>query len=106
MERKCLSEHQAGPAMRDWGLRAKYNKIRYLPYMPNPALAGFNHARCGVTSPGLSRLSHELLSRDQGDGRTTWQPQGIGSETYLNGTSQGPTPEDARKDGHIRGRSR
>jgi hypothetical protein len=21
--------------------------------------------------------------------------------TYLNGTSQGPTPEDARKDGHI-----
>ena len=28
------------------------------------------------------------------------------SEAYLNGTSQGPTPEDARKDGHIRGRSR
>ena len=25
---------------------------------------------------------------------------------YLNGTSQGPTPEDARKDGHIRGRSK
>ncbi len=24
----------------------------------------------------------------------------------LNGTSQGPTPEDARKDGHIRGRSK
>jgi hypothetical protein len=24
---------------------------------------------------------------------------------YLNGTSQGPTPEDARKGGHIRGRS-
>ncbi|MEE9531685.1 MAG: hypothetical protein V3W52_11870 [Syntrophobacteria bacterium] len=32
--------------------------------------------------------------------------RGIGSETYLNGTSQGPTPEDARKDGHIRGRSK
>jgi hypothetical protein len=30
----------------------------------------------------------------------------VGSEAYLNGTSQGPTPEDARKDGHIRGRSR
>jgi hypothetical protein len=30
----------------------------------------------------------------------------IGSEAYLNGTSQGPTPEDARKDGHIRGRSK
>jgi hypothetical protein len=28
------------------------------------------------------------------------------SEAYLNGTSQGPTPEDAGKDGHIRGRSR
>ena len=32
--------------------------------------------------------------------------RGIGSEAYLNGTSQGSTPEDARKDGHIRGRSK
>ena len=32
--------------------------------------------------------------------------RGIGSEAYLNGTSQGPTAEDARKDGHIRGRSK
>jgi hypothetical protein len=32
-------------------------------------------------------------------------PRGC-SEAYLKGTSQGPTPEDARKDGHIRGRSR
>jgi hypothetical protein len=32
--------------------------------------------------------------------------RGIGSEAYLNGTSQGSTPEDARKDSHIRGRSR
>ncbi|MGB6928875.1 MAG: hypothetical protein WBH05_06600 [Syntrophobacteria bacterium] len=31
--------------------------------------------------------------------------RGIGSEAYLSGTSQGPTPEDARKDDHIRGRS-
>ena len=39
---------------------------------------------------------------------------GIGSEAYLHGTSQGEpvlseaegTPEDARKDGHIRGRSK
>ena len=30
----------------------------------------------------------------------------VGSEAYLNGTSQGTIPEDARKDGHIRGRSR
>jgi hypothetical protein len=34
------------------------------------------------------------------------QPLGVVSEAYLNSTSQGPTPEDARKDGHIRGRSR
>ena len=34
------------------------------------------------------------------------QPQGVGPEAYLNGTSQGPTPEDAREDGHIRDRSR
>ncbi|MBE9535125.1 MAG: hypothetical protein IMF03_08995 [Proteobacteria bacterium] len=39
-------------------------------------------------------------------GCATGQPQGVGSEAYLNGTSQGPTPEDARKDGHIRGRSK
>jgi hypothetical protein len=32
--------------------------------------------------------------------------QGVGSEAYLNGTSQGPTPEDARQDDHIRGRSK
>ncbi|PNV87149.1 MAG: hypothetical protein C0610_02975, partial [Desulfobacteraceae bacterium] len=44
--------------------------------------------------------------RDRGDGCPTGQPQGVGSEAYLNSTSQGPTPEDARKDAHIRGRSR
>jgi hypothetical protein len=53
-----------------------------------------------------ARIFHELLSRDHEDGRATWQPQGVGSEAYLNGTSQGPTPEDARKDIHIRGRSK
>ncbi|MDH3851386.1 MAG: hypothetical protein OEV25_03260 [Deltaproteobacteria bacterium] len=47
-----------------------------------------------------------MLSRDHEDGRATGQPQGVGSEAYLNGTSQGPTSEDARKDGHIRGRSK
>ncbi|MDH3851546.1 MAG: hypothetical protein OEV25_01360 [Deltaproteobacteria bacterium] len=47
-----------------------------------------------------------MLSRDNEGGRATWQPQGDGSEAYLNGTSQEPTPEDARKDGHIRGRSK
>ena len=51
-------------------------------------------------------MSHELLSRDHEDGRATGPPQGVDPEAYLNGTSQGPTPEDARKDGHIRGRSK
>jgi hypothetical protein len=58
----------------------------------------------------VARIIHELLSRDREDGHATWQLvpryRGIGSEAYLNGTSQGPTPEDARKDGHIRGCSK
>jgi hypothetical protein len=58
----------------------------------------------------LARIFHELLSRDHEDGRATWQlvprSRGIGAEAYLNGTSQGPIPEDARKDGQIRGRSK
>jgi hypothetical protein len=48
----------------------------------------------------------ELLSRDHEDGFATGQPQGVGPEAYLNGTSQGPTPEDARMEVHIRGRSK
>jgi len=32
--------------------------------------------------------------------------RGDWSEAYRNDTSQGPTPEEARKDGHIRGRSK
>jgi hypothetical protein len=55
---------------------------------------------------GVARRFHELLSRDREDGCTTGYPQGVGPEAYLNGTSQGTTPEDARKDGHIRGRSK
>ena len=54
----------------------------------------------------LARIFHELLSRDHESGRATGQPQGVGFEAYLNGTSQGPTPEDARQDVHIRGRSK
>jgi hypothetical protein len=56
--------------------------------------------------PALARMFHELMWRDRADGCATGQPQGVGSEAYLNGTSQGPTPEDARKDGQIRGRSK
>ncbi len=63
--------------------------------------------RPGLTpASGSTRIFHELLSRDHETGRATGQPQGFGSEAYLNGTSQGPTPEEARKDGHIRGRSK
>jgi hypothetical protein len=51
-------------------------------------------------------MFNELVLRDHEDGRATGQPQGVGPEAYQNGTSQGPTPEDAWKDGHIRGRSR
>ncbi|MDH3962243.1 MAG: hypothetical protein OEV25_02380 [Deltaproteobacteria bacterium] len=47
-----------------------------------------------------------MSSRDRGEGCATGQPQGVGSEAYLNSTSQGPTSEDAREDSHIRGRSR
>jgi len=54
---------------------------------------------------GLSRMFHELLSRDCGDGCDTGQPQGVGSEAHLTSTSQDPTPEDARKDGQIHGHS-
>ena len=51
--------------------------------------------------PFLARMFHELLSRDQEDGRATGKPQDVDPEAYLNGTSQGPTSEDVRKDGHI-----
>jgi hypothetical protein len=54
----------------------------------------------------LARMVHELVSRGHEDGRATGLPQGVGLEAYLNGTSQGPTPEDTRKDDHIRGRSK
>jgi hypothetical protein len=54
----------------------------------------------------LTRMFHELMSRDRTDGRATGYPQGFGPEAYLNGTSQGAIPEDARKDAHICGRSR
>ena len=60
-----------------------------------------------ISNPkGSARTFHESLSRDHEDGCATGQPQGVGSEAYLNGTLQGPTPEDARKEGHIRGRSK
>ncbi len=65
-----------------------------------------NYESTPQRTPFLTRIFHELLSRDCEDGRATGQPQGVGPEAYLNGTSQGSTPEDPRKDGHIRGRSK
>jgi hypothetical protein len=62
----------------------------------------FQHSMLAI----FSLIFHELLSRDHEGGLATGQPQGVGSEAYLNATSQGPTPEDARKDGQIRGRSK
>ena len=52
-----------------------------------------------TTKMGVPRAAQALAPR-------AGQPQGVGFEAYLNGTSQGPTPEDARKDDHIRGRSK
>jgi hypothetical protein len=54
----------------------------------------------------LARIMHETPSRDREDGRATGQPQGLGPEAYFFTTLQGSRPEDARKDSHIRGRSR
>ena len=54
----------------------------------------------------LARMLHELMLRDHEDGRATGHSQGVGSEAYLNGTSQETTPEDAQKDDHIQGRSK
>jgi hypothetical protein len=49
---------------------------------------------------------HGAASRDSEDELATEQPQGLGSEAYLNCTSQGPRPEDARQEDHIHCRSR
>ena len=62
----------------------------------------------------LARMSHESPSRDHGEGCATGSSQGVGLEPYFESTSQGElvlsqaerTPEDAREDAHIRGRSR
>ena len=64
-----------------------------------------------TTKMGVPRAAQALAPRA---GQLVPRYRGIGSETYLNGTSQGElvlsvaegTPEDARKDGHIRGRSK
>jgi hypothetical protein len=55
---------------------------------------------CGETAQmGVPREAQALAPR-------AGHPQGFAAEAYLNSTSQGAKPEDARKDGHIRGRSK
>ena len=49
----------------------------------------------------LGWIFHEVMLRDLEDGRATGEPEGAGSEAYLNSTSQEPTPEDAQEDGRI-----
>ena len=72
---------------------------------PGPQERGTGRGRRPPGSAAQARIVHESVSRDHEDGRATGQPQGLESEAYLNGTSQVSRPEDARKDGHIHGRS-
>ena len=51
-----------------------------------------------TTKMGVPRAAQALAPRA---GQLVSRYRGIGSEAYLSGTSQGPTPEDARKNGHI-----
>ena len=53
-----------------------------------------------------ARMFHVSVLRDHLDGLATGQPQGVGPEAYLSVTSQGSTPEDARKEDHTCGRSK
>ena len=46
---------------------------------------------------GLAWIIHESMSRDRENGLATGKPQGLVSEAYLNSTSQGAGPEDARR---------
>jgi hypothetical protein len=48
---------------------------------------------------GMPRAAQALAPR-------AGHPQGFAPEAYLNSTSQGAKPEHARKDAHIRGRSK
>jgi len=61
---------------------------------------------CRETTKMVVPARHASKARRAGHRATVPRYRGIGSETYLIGTSQGPTPEYAGKDGHIRGRSR
>jgi hypothetical protein len=57
--------------------------------------------RCRETTKMGVPARHASKARRAGNRATVPRHRGIGSEAYLNGTSKGPTPEDARKDGHI-----
>ena len=67
-----------------------------------------------TTKMGLPARHREPARSGEAGGPPGNSYRGIGSEAHLNGTSQGEpvlseaegTPEDARKDAHIRGRSK
>ena len=57
----------------------------------------FHANYCIAIHVNLTRIFHELQSRDREDGRVTGQPQELGPEAYLNSTSQGSRSEDDRR---------
>jgi hypothetical protein len=89
--------------LKDW---AQTGKLEWLKMTKNNRITLADNLFPVFIQSLLAWMLHELLSRDHEDGLASGQPQGVGLEAYLNGTPQGPTPEDARKDGHIRDRSK
>jgi len=94
-------------------LRSKYavgnrNQARRWDYRLVSTHAVFWREICKIcaTASFLAWIFYQLVWRDCGDGLATGQPQGIEAETHLISTSQGSGPEDARKEGQIRSRSR
>jgi len=75
------------------------------PGPPKPGEGGNREGALPPRSAEQARIIHESVSRDLEDGRATGQPQGLESEAYFTSTSQVSRPEDARKTGHIHGRS-
>ena len=61
---------------------------------------------CHETTKMAVPARHASKARRAGHRATVPRYRGVGPEAYLNGTSQRPTPEDTRKDGHICGRSK
>ena len=93
----------SGGAMRHWRDTAEINISCWAPrgtrLAPNIVMR--------IKQMLLARIIHEGSYRARAADRDHGRPQGFGSEAWLNTTSQGPKPEDARQIGliHARGRS-